>query len=106
MKLEVYLEGQTIPVEIDNEILSEAKPIFAKMDSDMDEGMQMHRVWVDELNTEQRCQLVADKLITAIEGRNDNMMKMMSAYILHKVPGIKGIRIAYGDMCETELVFD
>lgn len=105
MKFEIYIENDTIPVEIDNEIITGARPVFEKMDADMDHGMQMHRVWVQDLNAEQRCQVVGDKILTAIEGENQNLLKMMSAYILYKVPGIKGIRIAYGDMGETELVF-
>lgn len=105
MILELYVDGETISVEVDNEILNGARSLFDKMDADMDEGMQMHRIWVDNLNAEQRCQLAADKILTAIDSENDNMLKMMSAYILHKVPGIKGMRIAHGDMCESELIF-
>ncbi len=105
MILELYIDNETIPVEIDNDILSGAKSIFDKMDTDMDNGMQMHREWVDSLNAEQRCQLAADKILTAIENENDKLLKMMSAYILYKVPGIKGMRIVHGDMCESELVF-
>ena len=105
MILEVYLEDQTIPVEVDNDIVNGARTVFEKMDNDMDNGMQMHRVWVDKPNTEQRCQIAADKMLTAIENENNNLLKMMSAYILYKVPGVKGVRIAYGDMCESELIF-
>ena len=39
------------------------------MDQDMDAGWQMSRDWVDNPSREQRCQIVADKLLTALGKR-------------------------------------
>ena len=51
-------------------MLSEAREFFAKMDGDLDNGYQMGRYWVENPNPEERCQIAADRLVTAIENEN------------------------------------
>ena len=105
MLLNVLVSGTTIPVNVPEMMLTEAQEFFKKMDKDMDKGWQMSQNWVEQLNSEQRCQVVGDKILTAIETENKHMMVMMSAYILYKVPGSTSIRISEdGDMNETEIV--
>ena len=105
MILNIVIGENTIPVEVPDFIVTEATEVFDKIDQDMKNGWQMSREWVDELNTEQRCQVVADKLLTAMETENEKMQMMMAAYILNRVPGIKGIRVATdGEILETELL--
>ena len=105
MILNIVIGENTIPVDVPDVIVTEATEVFDKIDQDMNNGWQMSREWVDELNTEQRCQVVADKLLTAMETENEKMQMMMAAYILNRVPGIKGIRVATdGEIQETELL--
>jgi DNA-binding transcriptional regulator YbjK len=105
MILNIVLAENTIPVEVPDFIVTEAVEVFDKIDQDMNQGWQMSREWVNELNTEQRCQVVADKLLTALETENEKMQLMMAAYILNRVPGIKGVRVATnGEIQETELL--
>ena len=105
MILNIVFGENTIPIEVPDFIVTEATEVFDKIDQDMKNGWQMSREWVDELNTEQRCQVVADKLLTAMETENEKMQMMMAAYILNRVPGIKGIRVATdGEIQETELL--
>ena len=107
MILNIVIAENTIPVEVPDFIVSDATEVFDKIDADMDNGWQMSREWVDELNTEQRCQVVADKLLTALETENEKMRMMMAAYILNRVPGIKGVRVATdGEIQETELLMN
>jgi len=104
MVLNVTLGENTMPIEVPELILSDAVELFAKMDKDMDRGWQMSRVWVDKLTDTQRCQVAADKLLTALENENENMKLMMAGYILYKMPNIKSIFIDLeGDMMATEL---
>ncbi len=105
MLLNVLISGNTIPVDVPDMMLTEAQEFFKKMDKDMDKGWQMSRSWVDNLNAEQRCQVVGDKILTAIETENKQMIVMMSAYVLYKVPGSTAIRISEdGDINETEII--
>lgn len=104
MILNVVVEGQVYPVNVPDSLLHEAGDFFAKMDADMDQGWQMSRDWVDNPSLEQRCQIVGDRMLTAMHQDNSRMMMLLSAYILARVPGVSGIRIdANGEMQGTEL---
>jgi len=105
MLLNVLVRGSSVSVDVPDMMLTEAQELFKKMDKDMDKGWQMSQNWVDSLNSEQRCQVVGDKILTAIENENKNMLQMMAAYILYKVPGSTAIRISEdGDVNETEII--
>ena len=105
MILNVSIDGQSIDVNVPDTMLSEAREFFAKVDSDLDKGYQMGRFWVENPNPEQRCQIAADRLLTAIESENKNMATMMSAYILSKAPHIESVVIdTGGEMQETHFI--
>ncbi len=104
MKLNVYIGDLSRQVEVPDDVLAEASDLFDKMNQDMDKGWQMSQVWVDRLDDMQRCQAVADKLLTAIESENDSMIMMMAGYIMKTMSGIKSVYISTdGDMTLTEL---
>lgn len=107
MKLNIIVDGRTNAFEVPDEILVEAKDFFAKMDADMAKGWQMSRDWVESPDAEQRCQIAADKILTAIEAENEKMLMLMAAYILHTMPGVKSVNIDItGDMNETDLIME
>ena len=107
MILKVFVEEQVYPVTVPDAIVAEGEEFFSKLDSDMDKGWQMSRDWVDLPNQEQRCQIVGDKMLTAMDHDNKQLMILLCAYILARVPGVSGIRIdTNGEMLETELVMD
>jgi len=102
--LNVTIEERQIPVETPPGMVVEAEDFFARMDADMDQGWQMSRQWVESPGTLQRCQIVADKLLMALDGGNQTMVQLMAAYILSRMPGVVGVRInTDGEMQETEL---
>jgi len=104
MILNVIAGEQPIQINVPEFLISDAIEMFVKMDKDMDNGWQMSRVWVDKLSDIQRCQVVADRLLTAMENENENMKLMMAGYILYKMPNVKSIYIDMeGDMTATEL---
>jgi len=105
MKLNVFAGEEAIPVNVPDDVLIDAEPFFKKMDGDLDNGWQMSRDWIENLNTLQRCQVAADRLLTALESENRAMATMMAAYIMNKMPGIKEIHIdTTGDMQQTEIL--
>lgn len=105
MNLNVVVEGEVYPVNVPEGLIHEAGDFFAKLDADMDKGWQMSRDWVDNPTLEQRCQIIGDRMLTAMHQDNRKMMLMLSAYILARVPGVTGIRIdTNGEMQGTELV--
>ena len=64
----------------------------------------MGKDWIEKPDLTQRCQIVGDKLLTAIEDEDEQLKTMMAAYILHRVPNIMTLYIDNtGDIFETEL---
>lgn len=107
MKLNIIVDGRSNAFEVPDKLLAEAKDYFEKLDADMDKGWQMSRDWVENPNAEQRCQIAADKILTAIETDNEKLLMLMSAYILRTMPGAKTINIDItGDMNETEIIME
>ena len=106
MILNIRIEDQNYPVEVPDQIVVEAGDYFGKLDQDMDQGWQMSRNWVDNPNLEQRCQIVADRILGAIEHENSKSLVMLSAYILSKMPTLKVLDISTnGEMQETIFEF-
>ncbi|NOQ90576.1 MAG: hypothetical protein GQ549_06495 [Gammaproteobacteria bacterium] len=107
MKLNIIVDERTNVFEVPDSLLLEAKDFFDKLDADMDKGWQMSRDWVEMPDKEQRCQVAADKILTAIETNNEKMLMLMSAYILRTMPGVKTVNIDMtGDMNETDIIME
>ncbi len=105
MILKVVIEDQIYPITVPQQIISEAGEFFDRIDKDMDNGWQMSREWVQNPNQEQRCQIVGDKMLTAIHNDNQQLMVLLSAYVLARVPTACELRIdSNGEMLETELI--
>ena len=105
MKLNIIVDGRSNAFEVPDYLLKDAADFFEKLDSDMDKGWQMSRDWVDNPNSEQRCQIAADRILTAIENENEKLLMLMAAYILRTMPGVTGVNIDItGDMNETEII--
>ena len=102
MILNISIEDQDYPVDVPDDVMSEAVSFFNKVDDDMDKGWQMSRSWVDKPDTEQRCQIIADKILSAFELENKKLLILLSAYILAKLPGVKTVYVSTnGEMQET-----
>jgi len=105
MILKVTIDEKTFPLELDDEMIHRAYDAFKKMDDDMNQGWQMSRTWVDQPNDTQRCQIAADKMLTAVQNEKTATVGLMAAYIMHKIPDIQAVDIdTSGDMTLTEIV--
>ncbi len=104
MILKVFLENQTYPIEIPESMLSEAEDFFRFLDDDMNKGWQMSHIWVENPDKYQRCQIVADKLLTALNNDDKKTGVMMTAYILNRLPDTTELHLSIsGDMNEHVL---
>ena len=74
MKLNIIVDGRANAFEVPDNLLTDAVDFFEKLDADMDRGWQMSRDWVDSPDPEQRCQIAADKILTAIETENEKLL--------------------------------
>lgn len=105
MILNVYVEDKHYPLDVADDLINDAEDFFAKIDADMANGWQMSREWVERPNATQRCQIVADKLMAALQVENPQLVSMLAAYIVSRIPGVKGVRIdTGGEIQETEFI--
>lgn len=105
MQLRVQINDTIRDIDVPDFILTEAEDFFAHLDHDMDRGYQMSRLWVDKPDTEQRCQIVADKLLTALSNGNVKSSTLLAAYILKRLPGVRNVQMnVEGDMTGHELM--
>ncbi len=99
MELKVVVEGNSHTINLADDIMTLAADYFDMMDKDMDKGYQMSQYWVEKPDTFQRCQIAADKLLTALETQNENTAQLMAAYILARMPTTKVVSLSQsGDM--------
>lgn len=106
MRFKVVIAEQLYAIEVPDQLLAEAAEFHAKLDRDMDRGWQMSRQFVERPDTMQRCQIVADKLLTSIINGNEATTLLMAAYIALRMPGAIGVDIdASGEMQNTELLY-
>jgi hypothetical protein len=91
MELKLVLDSQEFTLNVPDTLVADAEDFFAKMDRDMDQGWQIGREWVGQLDKLQRCQVVANKLLTAMETENHDLGRLMAGYIVSRAPEIESI---------------
>lgn len=106
MRFRVVVGDQVYAVEVPDDLLQEAAEFHARLDRDMDRGWQMSREFVPQPDRLQRCQIVADRLLTSLMQGNEATAMLMAGYIALRMPGAVGVDIdATGEMQNTELLF-
>ena len=106
MRFKAVIGEQVYAIEVPEELLREAAEFHAKLDRDMDLGWQMSREFVARPDRLQRCQIVADKLLTSIMHGNQATAMLMAGYIALRMPGAIGVDIdASGEMQNTGLLY-
>lgn len=106
MQFRVVVGEQVYAIEVPEALLREAAEFHDRLDRDMDRGWQMSREFVAHPDRLQRCQIVADRLLTGITQGNQATAMLMAAYIALRMPGAVGVDIdAAGEMQNTELLY-
>jgi hypothetical protein len=106
MRFKVIVGEQVYAVEVPEELLGEAREFHDRLDADMDRGWQMSREFVARPDRLQRCQIVADKLLTSLTQGNEATAMLMASYIALRMPGVVGVDIdTEGEMQNTELLY-
>lgn len=102
MKLTIVIDSESRDLLLPDTILEDGESFFQKMDNDMNQGWQMGPDYVESPNQVQRCQIAADKILTAIDTENENLLYLMAGYILSRMPDVKSIDInTEGDLADT-----
>lgn len=93
MQLEAVIDDQVYTLEVPDPLLAQAGEFFDQLDRDMDGGWQMSRDWVSAPDQMQRAQIVADKLLTALEKENQKLGLLMAGYLLQRLPGLTRVEL-------------
>ena len=102
MLLKAIIDDQELSLEVPEQVLRQGQAFFAKLDADMDQGWQMSREWVARPSQIERCQIVADKLLTALEKENERLGMLMAGYLLSRLPGLDAVTLdTQGEMQNT-----
>lgn len=105
MKLKITIDDRSKTLDVPDSTLKEGEGFFVKMDQDMDKGWQMGPEFVENPTQTNRCQIAANKILIAIETNNGNLLNLMAAYILTRMPGTTEVVIDnQGEMLNTEVI--
>lgn len=106
MRIDIEIDDKSYPLDVPESLAVEAADFFEKMDEDMNCGWQMSRWWVPDPDLTQRCQIVADKLLTAMQKDDWQMAQLMCAYILSKKPATRRISLNIDGEIQGNEFFD
>ncbi|MBK5931597.1 hypothetical protein [Halochromatium salexigens] len=93
MILKAIIDEQVYTLNVPDPVIERGGDFFAQLDRDMDQGWQMSREWVEAPNRLQRCQIIADKLLTALEKENEKLGMLMAGYILTRLPEVESVEL-------------
>jgi hypothetical protein len=105
-KLAISVDERSLEVSVPDDMLAGAQAFYQKMDSDMDGGWQMGPEYIEHPDREQRCQIVANKLLTSLSTANETMVTLMAGYILSRLPDVRGVEVdTSGEMLHTRFQY-
>ncbi len=105
IEFDVFIEGDQYTIYVDHADIKQGMGFFATMDRDMDRGWRMGPEYVHEPDLLQRSQIVAERLMLALESDNLSLKVAMAAYIAWRIPDIRELHIdTSGDPSLTEII--
>ena len=103
MELNIIVDDYSMNLNLPEEYLNSSQEAFDRLDSRLEQGVQMGRDWVPNPDRRQRCQIAADKLLTALETDNEGLAMLSAGYIVSRLPGVQRVRIDNsGEISGTE----
>ncbi|KAG1694945.1 hypothetical protein GQR58_006872 [Nymphon striatum] len=93
MILKIFVDEHEHDIHVPDDIVTDASEYFDMIDKDMDQGYQMSRSWIENPDLMQRCQIVGDRILTALETDNKETGTLMAAYILSRVPNAYALHL-------------
>lgn len=93
MILKAIVDEQVYTLNVPAPVIEQATDFFDQLDRDMDQGWQMSREWVEAPNHLQRCQIIADKLLSALEKENNRLGMLMAGYILARLENVESVEL-------------
>jgi len=93
-------------ISVSPELMNDAGSLLQKMDQDMDQGSQLSRRFIASPDRIERCQIVANRLLTALHTQNEASAMLMAAYLLSRLSALKTAAINTEGEAEDTLFYD
>lgn len=93
MELNIIVDDYSMNLSLPDGYLEASGEAFDRLDRNMDLGVQIGRQWIEHPDPHQRCQVAADKLLTALETDNESLALLSAGYILSRIPGVRRVTI-------------
>ncbi len=94
MNFNITIDDESYTLEVSEGLMQELKPVHEGMDAEYDKGIQLGRYWIEKPNLEQRCQFVANKVVSAIHQENIRLFYTTASYILKQFPNLKQVTVS------------
>lgn len=93
MELNIIVDDYSMNLNVPVDFLTASVEAFERLDRKMDLGVQLGRNWIERPSQHQRCQVAADKLLTALETGNESLAMLSAGYILSRMPDVCRVSI-------------
>lgn len=104
--LHIQIDEQSRSVSLAPDMLDHAGSILLSMDRDMSGGWKLSRKFITNPTVLERCQIAADRLLTALHNGNEPTTSLMSAYILTRLPNVKTVLINTEGESDQTMFYD
>ena len=104
--LKIVMEDEQREISVPGNIVADAASLLEKMDNDMDHGWQIGRRYTESPGTIERCQVAADRLLSALHTDNQASITLMACYILANLEGVASVTINSDGEPDQTLFYD
>ena len=94
MNFNITIDEESYTLEVKDKLMLELKDMHHEMDAEYDKGLQLGRYWIEAPTLEQRCQLTANKVVSAIHQEDIRQFYLTASYILSKFPNLKQVTVS------------
>jgi len=105
MFLLVIVDEWQRQLDISPEVMEQGHDFFDMVNKDMDKGWKMGPEYFENPDRDQRIQIAADRLLTAIETEKEELAELLAGYIVTQDNTVTAVRIdPNGDPLNTEII--
>lgn len=92
--LAVYLDGEPcLEAARRAGVPGQLRALFARLDADMDAGIDLDGVWVAAPDSRQRCQFVLGRILHALEAGQTDFARALLGYLAGRWPELRAVHI-------------
>jgi len=92
--LVVYLEGEPcLTAESGGGVPGQMRALFARLDADMDAGIELDGAWLAAPDSRQRCRFVLGRMLQALEEQQSDFARALLIYLAGRWPELRAVHV-------------